>query len=407
MTSASPPSLLLRLSLAANVILAAFLLAGILASFSASSTSGTARPPSVSAPTARKIPALTPAIWSGLLDASKADNNDDLKTLAARLRAAGFPPDAILAVVRAELHERFRPRRNAIRLPEVTKPYWRQRDWLLSGTDPATHDARRALDREEHRQLRAILGADAELDPTSETSEFRRTMPGLGEDKIRAAGALLSAYQEHLEDQPDVLLPGDRARQLAYQRDLHAQLAAVLSPSELEAYDLRASDTAESLRDDLSAFHASEQEFRTLFHLRQEFDLAWGYADYQTTAEQRQARTAAEDQLDNQIKAALGPDRYADYQRATDSGYQQTSTLAARLNLPDRTADDISSLQSDIDARVARALIHRDATTPATFAALHDEAVTRLTALLGPAGYQAYRDLPASVWLNHLETSRP
>ena len=70
-----------------------------------------------------------PTLWSQL-------ETDDLRTLVARLRAAGFSPVVIRAVVDAQIAGRFEGRLKAITQERDQTPYWRQPPYLFTGSKP-------------------------------------------------------------------------------------------------------------------------------------------------------------------------------------------------------------------------------------------------------------------------------
>ena len=119
------------------------------------------------------------------------------------------------------------------------------------------------------------------------------------------------------------------------------------------------------------------------------------------------ARAAALKQLAPQIEAALGPERYADYQQAIDPNYQQVFQLVTGLELPRTAAKQVVAVQKDIQQRT-NALTADATLTPeqrqAQFAALNQEATAKLMASLGAAGLDAYKNGPG-YWLQTLQQS--
>jgi len=167
----------------------------------------------------------------------------------------------------------------------------------------------------------------------------------------------------------------------------------VLTPAELEDYDLRNSPVASALRFQLSVFDPTEQEFRTLYRLQN------AYADRvrpffgQPTADQMQGRPEAQRQLDAEIKTTLGAQRYEEYRRASDYNYREAYKVVARLGLPPTTTNQVWEIQQDIQKRAGS--LDRDLSAEEhaqQVAALAGEAQTRVTQLLGDAGFQAYRE---------------
>ena len=62
-----------------------------------------------------------------------------------------------------------------------------------------------------------------------------------------------------------------------------------------------------------------------------------GSEDHATQVQRHQRRVLGPDRAGREV--ALGADRFAEYERATDYNYRQTSQLVARLELPPAAAD--------------------------------------------------------------------
>jgi hypothetical protein len=177
----------------------------------------------------------------------------------------------------------------------------------------------------------------------------------------------------------------------------------VKSPEEFEEYALRGSRTAMQLRNNLVAFDATEQEFRALFKLQSAFDEQYGIYRGMSSPEQGRVRAAAQRELMDQFKATLGETRFAEYQRSTDFNCRQTSQLVARLALPPETVNEGYAVQQEIQRKIAD--VGRNAVSAeerfAQRSALAAEAEAKITAKLGTAGYEAYKQYGGS-WLQRL-----
>ena len=123
----------------------------------------------------------------------------------------------------------------------------------------------------------------------------------------------------------------------------------------------------------------------------------------------RCARGEAQKQLNEDVKAALGAVRYAEYQRATDYSFRQTTQLVARLDLPPESANQVYAVQKDIQDRAntlrQNSALSSDERT-AQFAALANETKTKVTAVLGEGGFAAYKENGGS-WMQMLQPPRP
>lgn len=342
---------------------------------------------------AHLVPKIDAAVWSRL-------DTAQLPELVAHLRASGFPPWIVRALVVARLDDQFAARRAALEAGEANLPYW-QESHIVERHMAALYQ----LNREERALRRSLLGADDEFDELSDPVQRFYSGQRFGHlppEKVAQLGPILEQYSDRKQD---MFATGSWDPKLvaAMDAERHAALAALLSPQELLDYDLRNSTTATRLRENLSAFGASEEEFRTLYGLQVAWEQKYPAADRSVFGSP--STLQAEQDLDDQIKAALGPDRYHDYQRANDYEYRETDLLASRLELPPATAADLSVLKTDAEQRALAIRTDRSLSTTdrnARLAALADSTQTQAAALLGPRGIAAYPQYGGE-WLTRLK----
>ncbi|HEY8993122.1 MAG TPA: hypothetical protein VIM71_00425 [Lacunisphaera sp.] len=339
--------------------------------------------------TAKMDPSLQAAFEAG-----------DLPGLVARLRDAGFPPDIIRAIVRAKLGEAFIARRKELDPGEATRPFWKTRP-----ADPKMNAEIARLSAEHAKILRDLLGNDA-MDPLEAAARANR-LAGLPPDKVNGVKRILQDYYDMRTElyRMGPVTAADREKLAAIDKAQRADLVQLLTPAELLEYGLRSSPTADQLRWRLSAFEPSEAEFRAIYQLQAAFDeQATSYFGPMSAELQRQ-RVEAQKQLSEQIKAALGPERAADYERSQDSNYQLTSRLVARLNLPRETTNQVWSVQQDIQKQRQALLANRALSAEERselLATLGEEASARISATLGARGFEAYKQYGGQ-WLQQLK----
>lgn len=342
-------------------------------------------------------PVLEAGIWSSL-------QTTDLPTLVARLRATGVPPDIIRAMVAAQIAESFAARRKALEPADDRLPFWKPRK-----SDPKTDLALRQIYREQEKALRDVLGED-----TDATTRFYLMQQGGKVDFLPKAKGdeivrLLQEYNERRSDLYTSRGTVDQDTYAALEKAQHDAIARTLTPQELLEYDLRNSGTARNLRNSLAAFSPSEEEFRAIFQLQQSFEDRFGtYGSITLGREQMRERDDASKQLTTQIKALLAPDRAAEYDRAIDYSFRQTSQLVTRLDLPPETTVNLWNIQKEIGQR-AREIAQNtpdDQRTP-QLVALQQEALAKVAPLLGGANrIDAYK-LYGGAWINTLVPRAP
>lgn len=380
-------------SLLANGVLAGFHLLKDRAPESPAATSLSASAADPQAGPAAVEPA--PETWQNLIDGSGAD-------FIARLRREGFPPDVVRQIVGAQLNQRYAERRKAFEPPPV--PYWKDRHGKKY-IDPELIPARRALEQEYLSELRVLLGEDAT--PVLDVME-RQQFGDLPPDKVGLIKQINNDYTEMAaalrEATKGVTLPEDERKLAFLEQEKRADLAAVLSPEELLKYELRSSDTARGLRNQLHAFEPSEEEFVALFHVQREVERALAALPHKPTAdESRELR-------ENLVKGALSPERFDDYQIRTAGAYREVSELVTNLALPEATTREVIRTQREVvrqanEIRNDRELNAADRQTQ--LATLSADARQKLEARLGKEGLKQYLFRSSGRWLGELPPPKP
>lgn len=322
---------------------------------------------------------------------------EELPALVERLRQGGFPPRIVRAIVAAQLREQFAARRRAIEAATAQQGFWKN-----TTSDMKQIMALRELSREQDRLLRELLGPDANPDEIAQIYRDRGLV-GLPPAKANEVRRIIRDIDEQRQDFYMSLglgggvmtfTPADREKLDSFEKAQHAAIAKALTPDELELYDLMTSNTAQSLRYQLIAFNPTEQEFRALYRLRREFGERNPPITGPLGPEEMQARSKAEQQLQEQMKLALGPVRAVEFERANDYNYRQASQLVTRLGLPPETTGQLYDIQKDFQKRVGEAMrdagSREEAVQRAT--ALQAEALARVAPLLGgERGVEAYK----------------
>ena len=330
----------------------------------------------------------------------------DLKTLVARLKAAGFSTSLIRSIVAAQVSEQFSARRKELLGQQEEQPFWKNQ--RLGMMDPKAMAAMRELGKEQTALMKSLLGPDGMPGSEEMNAWQRRQFGNLAPEKLTQLQSIQSDYSELQQDIyakiNGIMLPEDREKLAFLEKEKLADIAKTLTPQEFEDYQLRSSNTAQQLRSQLSGFNASEAEFRALFKVAAAVDEKYGTSamggprnptDYQS----RQAELLA------QAQTVLSPERFADYKLATDPQSQQVSRLVARLELPPATTQQVVALQQDIQNRARAIQTNRElpaADRTAQLTALQQEATTKLSTTLTPRGLEAYKQ-NGGYWLEGLK----
>ncbi len=396
--------LLLAVSLAANAVL--------LGVYFTRSPAARARPgpPVDSMPTKAvrvgggrnlRTPPATPERVTALL--KEPINTSEAKDLMARMRAAGFPEELLRATAQTRLVAQYQARSAEILgANQPVPPFW---DTEASyGTDPAQQAALLKLNRQMTDAMKDLLGPDYAMSGLSDEARatYQRTYGDIPPEKILQIQEIMQdAYLKQMTEIYDktvggynVWLPEDSARLAAIEQERRAAIVAALTPEELERYDMRASNAAAGLRNQLMAFEPTEDEFRALFRLQQAFEEKFpSSAGVSLNPDAIRERVIAEQQLRDDMAAALSPDRAAYYRIATEGGASAVARIVSRLDLPMSTVAQVMTVQREIQAQANGVRTDPTLSPEArnqALAALQQQANARVASHIGANGLAAY-----------------
>lgn len=320
----------------------------------------------------------------------------DYATVVDQLTRLGLPRDTVRLVAAILIMRQYEHRKRAMRGAPDALEYWRN---AHARPDPQQLAAMRELDREAKQVMRDVVGSDFEMALDDEGS--RRRFGNLPQDKVAKLQKIFTDYGE-LEEQlfadgADRGSPEMRARSALLAKEKRADIERLLTPEELLDYDLRNSQASHRLRSKFGSFDATEAEFRALYPAFKAVADAEGDPGARprvNSAEARRTREAAERQLDEEIRRVLGEPRYSEWREANDHLLQETRTLVASLNLPPSTASSLVAIQKEIQPQLEAIERNRDLTPnqrDVQLGALGTEVRTRITQILGPDGFEAYK----------------
>lgn len=375
-------SLLLAFSLAANVAFAAVLFVRF---------TGSDSPP----PTADSSLATTDARDRGTAALRAALASGD----AAALEAAGVPASIARELA---LGRRFARLEAAIRAAQASQSsgdrWWRNRP----GTNPASREAQLAARRELSDALMAAFGHDLAIGGDSSPYAF---LPTTKRDALRR---IVQDYDEMIAkfSAGGIQLPSDREKLRLLRLERERDIAALLSPDELAAYELRTSPSSAVVRSRYGDAIESEAEFRKLFELQKSLDEKFPREALtgRIAPETLRARAEAERQLDADMRAALGDERYAALRRAADPDVRNVDSLAQRLGLPGTTTDGVLAARDSYSTASQRIAADASLSVPerrSQIQALAAQARSDLTQALGAEAAEAYAQ--RAPWLSLLQ----
>jgi len=268
----------------------------------------------------------------------------DYAVYVQNLRALGMPDKTVRDIIIADVDQLFAKRlRDEAAARDVE--WWRSTPSYEAQSNALART--QAIETERAELLAKLLGPDWNKDrPTNEVAPLALTGPVLGNLSEQAKAqvqeiaarsqARVSDYLAQVQAAGGQPSAADMAK---FREETRQQLAAVLSPQQLEEFLLRYSENANRLRRELNGFNATPEEFRALFRATDTIDReidarAIGNDPASQTARQNlaQQRLAA-------VREALGPERFAAYQMLNDPAYHNALAVAQQSGGGEETAE--------------------------------------------------------------------
>jgi len=421
------PGVILVLSLATNLILASFVFSQRHSTHSALSGSSAAHNPAVitsanlsadqSSTTASSEPEspASPGVMNGFQWSQL--ESAEYKEYIARLRAFGVPEKVIRDIIIADVTKLYRPRFAALRPPKKPKNpnFWETRNMGYYPDRDLTKEQReqiRALQKEQTELIKTLLGADVYEAMAQESGHQDWTERMYGplsketRDKISEMQQRFQEAQSEIYAKADGYIDQDTQAELAAERKkLRAELATVLTPEQLEEYELRSSETAQQMRWELSWFEPTEKEFRAIHAYKQAADeiqalLNPEVENTETVRAQIKALQEKQKELKTSFETALGAERTKEYQLANQWEYR--SLLEGGISK--EIVLQIPDIKSEAEKAASKLRNDKTLTKEQRTAALQElkkETMNTLSGMLGERRAKSYQS-QGGYWLRNL-----
>ena len=295
----------------------------------------------------------------------------DYKTYIANLRAVDCPDETIREIIVTDVNKLFAPREAPFK-NELTAPF----PWEGAGnlSYSSLSEAERRAEFEKKKQLREVqsekrallkelLNIETPLETlravhTRDYELFEAAFNSVPAGKREAVRQIQENYWQ-MSDATSDKFNGVRSPPYLeeYKRnnaERRNQLASVLSPQQLEDYELRTSSTANQLASQLSGFNPSPEEFRNIARIRKAIDEPFGGAltiGNTELSQDGQASAQRQKEANDQIRAALGEERFAEYERNQDYNYRRLASLGERYNIPQESVLKAYGIQRSANER--------------------------------------------------------
>jgi hypothetical protein len=290
----------------------------------------------------------TPFDWSQI-------ESEDFLIYAENLRGVGCPEETVRDILTAEINDLFVRRRQDLFRPFQSQ-FW---DLMAQGdlNDLLPKEAQEkvdALDDEKRALLKKVFRAAPLEEKNLSTTEYESLLADkLSPEKIQRLRETNEKFNKLREEiQASHLPDAEKQKKIAAlnEQSVAAQ-NSVLSPEELEEFNLRKSSFAQQLQS-LYGFQASEQELRAMARLtlnERPFPTDTKSPQYETKLAEHRAER---EKIDKQLTALLGENRFAEYERSKDGYFQNLSRLAHRYELSPQTISEVYELARSIHEQV-------------------------------------------------------
>jgi hypothetical protein len=269
--------------------------------------------------------------------------HEDYRQYIANLRSVGCPEATIRDLIAADLSQQYAPRAAAI-WQRTPVEYWQK--YENQEPTPAQLKEIKALSREQSAVFQSLL--DSPMDQQQlidlvylQIHGSQQQLLFLPDAKREAASRALAdvAFEQREREQQN--------RSFGYSRDSEKTLfeeklqilSKVLSPAELDEFQLRHSPTAQKLRMEVQYFDATPEEFKQLLEAREKD------GDRITPGDLMNRGPATE-----QVRELFGEERAREFEKVSDMYYQNARRTIDGAGLPVEYADQVWQISRDTRA---------------------------------------------------------
>jgi hypothetical protein len=284
----------------------------------------------------------------------------DYKAYIANLRRVGFPEELIREIIVADVNKMYAEREEPLKIPPVPQ----DAPLEVRRRKPTVADIEnlmklRDIQMEKHQLLEQLLGVKVprEILRTPNSRNYEAADYAVRQLPAEKQQAALEIYEkEILLDDLNQARGLRGAEELAAYRQVNeerdAALRELLTPEEFERLMMNAIPPGTEMQRRVIGMEPTDEEMLAMWKVTHEHWKEQGGVFGRWRAERvpPEQLKAADEKLDKNLEAVLGPDRYLDYQLATSGTGQQLRNFAARYDLPRETLADAFRLQKEMDA---------------------------------------------------------
>ena len=325
-------------------------------------------------PRAKVAAKLTPAVQEKVVYVTNQFHwsqveSGDYRQYIANLRAVGCPEPTIRDIVITDIMRLYAARRGQFYHNGREFKFWETNEKRKLNARQLEEREKQLsqIDKEIPAVLRELLGVNYEREINKyfvDTNEDERRLNFVSEEKRQQLLALREEFEAKrervLREAKDGSLTAEQRDELDKIEAAREQaLAGILSPEELQEFELRTSETADRLREELIGFNPSANEFKEIYDLQKAMDAKFARANPENELVQRE-REKEQQQLDEELRTKLGEERFAEYQKARNPDYREACLFSELYELPPSTAASIFDIKQIAERETANLFANRD-----------------------------------------------
>lgn len=330
--------------------------------------------------------------------------SENYKDYIRNLRDIECPEETIRDIILADINKLYDGKQREV--GEKPKPfeYWKAE----SRSEQIAMISKKAELEAEKNEVLESLGIKPDYRTLSHReTHWNRGFSFLEENKKWAVLKLFADMEEKLQK-------GSESEDVDFEKLLKETDEAVkglLTKEETFDYEMRLGRTANFMRFNLAGWDPDENEFLKVHDIRKGFDDEFNpYNTGEGNAERQKKRAIAQAEVKDQIKTALGEERYAAYERAHDWNYQEIHKTTKEAGLGTTEANQVFEMK-----RLVREQWERISNSPemsqdertAALLAIQQETERSLKEVVGGKGWEMLSEGDHLSWLEHLVPKEP
>lgn len=309
------------------------------------------------------------------------------------LKAFGCPEDVIKDIIITDVARLYKTKRDAILAKNPPKFY------LSGGYSSEVKKQLERLKLEQKALIKDLLGIDYESEVEKLLAKDEDTEPDLfldflSQEKQQKVRQIMNQYKARLQAVEDrcggIYLKDDyrELKEIEDQRD--RALAEVLSPEELNEYNLRNSELASDLRNNFRDINLTEDEFRKIYQARVELEKR-----IKLSAESAGSESGEDPykKYYDDLKSILGGERYKKFEMSQSPDYYYLARFGERFNLTENSVEKLYDFKQALQQEINYLNGNKELTPEmreSIAAALAKESEKTLKSIMGDVAYNAY-----------------